>query len=537
MIRHYYTLVKLVEEFQFLKNWRVAECFSQEKNSIVIALFQNNKESFLCFSGNQNAGSLYLREDYSRARKNTINLFEVLSGKVINSVEIIENERIIRFDFSDLNVNFILFGGAKNNIFISDIKGKIIDAFKNKKSLVNSLLNVIPGSLKIISEFPPETPIIKALSDCSHLPGKYYAMEICSKLGINSTDKLNELSNKINEINEYALRFRNDCLLSKEYYILENANGERLFSLMPLIQYPVIIKKFSSVNESIRYKISSSYKAESYLSEFKKIKATLEKQKKKLEKSYEQLSEIEKSSGRIENYKLWAETLQTLPNNRDRIGDAIEVTRWDGTKINIPLNPKLTIRENIDLYFQKVKDSKDAEKIRKKRIPIIRSKIEIVNSALIELELCSGIKEIENFKNNYKNILKTTMDEAQTKEDRFRNFDLGEGYILYVGKNAANNDELTMHFAKPNHLWLHARGSGGSHVVLRMKSKEEKPPKLILQKAAEITAYYSQQRKGKFVPVAYTFKKYVHKPKGADPGSVVISKEQVIMVEPKIPGE
>ncbi|MFA6571939.1 MAG: NFACT RNA binding domain-containing protein, partial [Bacteroidota bacterium] len=96
---------------------------------------------------------------------------------------------------------------------------------------------------------------------------------------------------------------------------------------------------------------------------------------------------------------------------------------------------------------------------------------------------------------------------------------------------------LTMRFAKANDIWLHARGSGGSHAVLRMSSKEAKPPKQILIKAAEITAYYSQARNAKYTPVCYTYKKYVHKPKGSNPGSVVISKEEVIMVEPKLPKE
>ncbi|MDQ1265677.1 MAG: hypothetical protein QG635_828, partial [Bacteroidota bacterium] len=93
--------------------------------------------------------------------------------------------------------------------------------------------------------------------------------------------------------------------------------------------------------------------------------------------------------------------------------------------------------------------------------------------------------------------------------------------------------ELTMKFAKPNDLWIHARGSGGYHAVLNL-GKEQKPPKNILKRAAEITAYYSQARNAKYTPVAYCLKKFVHKPKGADPGSVVIGREETIMVEPKL---
>ena len=65
--------------------------------------------------------------------------------------------------------------------------------------------------------------------------------------------------------------------------------------------------------------------------------------------------------------------------------------------------------------------------------------------------------------------------------------------------------------------------------------KIKKPSKQIIQKAASISAYYSGARNAKYTPVAYTFKKYVRKPKGANPGSVVLAKEEVIMAEPKLP--
>ena len=136
----------------------------------------------------------------------------------------------------------------------------------------------------------------------------------------------------------------------------------------------------------------------------------------------------------------------------------------------------------------------------------------------------------------YKDLLNTPENKQDEPASRFRVFDLGEGYILYVGKSAANNDELTVKFAKPNDLWFHARGSSGSHAVLRL-NKEEKPPKFILQKAASIAAYYSGSKNAKYTPVCYTYKKYVHKPKGSNPGSVTISREEVIMVEPKLPDE
>ena len=116
--------------------------------------------------------------------------------------------------------------------------------------------------------------------------------------------------------------------------------------------------------------------------------------------------------------------------------------------------------------------------------------------------------------------------------EKFRKFEISTNATLYVGKDSKNNDELTFGLGKPNDYWFHLRGGSGSHCILKY-SGEGKPHKELIEKSASIAAYYSSQRNGGFVPVIYTQKKYVRKPKGANPGSVVVAKEEVIMVEPK----
>jgi predicted ribosome quality control (RQC) complex YloA/Tae2 family protein len=108
------------------------------------------------------------------------------------------------------------------------------------------------------------------------------------------------------------------------------------------------------------------------------------------------------------------------------------------------------------------------------------------------------------------------------------------GYDIFVGKNAANNDVLTFQYAKKNDIWLHARNSAGSHVVIRNKA-EGIVPKPVLLVAAGIAAYYSKEKGSGMVAVAYTYKKFVRKPKGAAPGEVVMEKETVIDASPSIP--
>jgi predicted ribosome quality control (RQC) complex YloA/Tae2 family protein len=116
---------------------------------------------------------------------------------------------------------------------------------------------------------------------------------------------------------------------------------------------------------------------------------------------------------------------------------------------------------------------------------------------------------------------------------KFKKFELKNGFVLFVGKDSDNNDELTTKFAKPNDIWLHSKDLGGSHCIIKNNNKIF-PPKEIIEQAAEICAYYSKGRNSKYVPVLYTFKKNVVKPKGAKSGAVRVNKEEVIFVTPNL---
>src|SRR3989339_835217 len=163
------------------------------------------KENYLCYSGGPKLSGLYLRKDYSRARKNTINVFEFLNNQEISKISIVENERIIQTTFAHYVMNIILFGGAKSNIVITDSKGTIIDSFKNKKNLLNKSLQIHKSELKGIDNFQ-----------------------------------------------SHALNMKNECLKTKEYYILDNAEEERLLSLIPLKTFPIVFRKYNSISDAIK---------------------------------------------------------------------------------------------------------------------------------------------------------------------------------------------------------------------------------------------------------------------------------------------
>ena len=113
-----------------------------------------------------------------------------------------------------------------------------------------------------------------------------------------------------------------------------------------------------------------------------------------------------------------------------------------------------------------------------------------------------------------------------------RRFVSSEGLPILVGRDNEGNDHLTLHLARSEDLWLHVEGFPGSHVVVRMRGRDGGVPRQTLLEAAKLAAYYSQARSHGKVPVSYTLKKYVHKPRKSPPGLVTVTHEKTVIVAP-----
>ena len=103
---------------------------------------------------------------------------------------------------------------------------------------------------------------------------------------------------------------------------------------------------------------------------------------------------------------------------------------------------------------------------------------------------------------------------------------------MRVGRSGRANDELTFHHSSPNDIWMHARDVAGAHVVLRWPDKDANPPQRDLAEAAVLAALHSKSRTSGLVPVDWTRRKYVRKPRKAKAGSVLVERSKTVFVEP-----
>ena len=113
----------------------------------------------------------------------------------------------------------------------------------------------------------------------------------------------------------------------------------------------------------------------------------------------------------------------------------------------------------------------------------------------------------------------------------YRTIDV-EGYEVLVGRSDDDNDYLTFRVAEKRDLWLHAGGgTPGSHVVIRNPDRGD-VPKSVVEKAAQLAAWYSKARGAPRVEVHVCRVSDVSKPRGAPRGQVQIKKFSRVKVQP-----
>jgi predicted ribosome quality control (RQC) complex YloA/Tae2 family protein len=116
----------------------------------------------------------------------------------------------------------------------------------------------------------------------------------------------------------------------------------------------------------------------------------------------------------------------------------------------------------------------------------------------------------------------------------FRRYLIDGRWEVWVGRSNQENDELTHRASHPADLWLHAQGVPGSHVILRTQGHPEQIPHRVLEKAAGLAALHSKARHSGLVPVVFTERRYVRKPRKTAPGIAVCQREKTLFVAPAV---
>ena len=107
-----------------------------------------------------------------------------------------------------------------------------------------------------------------------------------------------------------------------------------------------------------------------------------------------------------------------------------------------------------------------------------------------------------------------------------------DGFVVLVGKTAADNDLVTFKLGAPADFWFHVSGFSGSHVIVRNPEGRERLPRETMQYAAGLAARYSKARDAGRVVVHACQCRDVRKPRGVPEGTVTLTRYDTLRVTP-----
>ncbi len=352
--------------------------------------------------------------------------------------------------------------------------------------------------------------------------GKHYftfGKEILNYLNLNFV--------QLPSLDEKWLFFRQTLsLFENPVYRIAESKGKIHLTLLPaenvLSTHPTPIE---ALNEFYHLRTTTdSFQQEkqqllkSYSDSFKRMESYIAKNQTKL-------NEIVNDK----HYQVWADLIMAHMH-AIRIGtDRITLENfYTGQPEEIKLKKELNAQQNAEVFYRKAKNQQIEINKLTESISTKKKEIEKVKSVVNQIGGASDLKSLRPFIKS-KPVAKAQQEHISLPYHEFT----FKGFRIWVGKNAEANDELTLKFGFKEDLWLHAKDVAGSHVLI--KHQAGKPfPKDVIERAAELAAYNSKRKTDSLCPVAYTPKKFVRKRKGDPAGAVVVEKETVILVQPKL---
>lgn len=478
-------------------------------------------------------------------------LRKYLCGSQIKSVTVLNEDRIVEMsvlsrnelnDVSEYRLITEIMGGS-SNIILTDENYTVIDALK--RTVGEKTRTVLPRHRY---ELPPrgktllnETGKIKEI--IKNAPSDDAVRTLCREingLSKESAAELYALSDAIGA--EKAAERMSDLYGYKGYSpcVAVAPDGKpKGFYAYPYLTLGegVATVGCATLSEAMETYYSAGAAAQRKADDTRRLVKKLKALKSKALRHIEEAETVLAASAEKERYRELGEILKCNMYRIKRGSSIIICDDFYNTRsVEIALDPTISPQKNVERYFKKYMKAKGAESYAAED----KARSEELYDYLLTIETsianCSSEAEYDEIDSELDSLAgKRRRSEKQRSARKPKKtpplrFDV-EGFTVYVGKNNAQNEEVTFSVASGNDMWLHVKNYHGAHGVII--SRNSAIPESVIIRAAEAVAYYSEARGASSVEVDYTLRKYVKKLNR--PGLVRYTDNKTVTVRPVCP--
>ena len=530
----------MVEELRReLVNGRIQKINQPFEQELVLQIRSNRQSHRLLLSAHPVFGRIQLTqttfENPAQPSTFIMVLRKYLQGALIESIEQVENDRIVEITVSNKNeigdhiqaTLIIEIMGKHSNILLVDKSShKILEVIKHVGFSQNSYRTLLPGSSYIA---PPST---ESLNPFTVKDEKLFEIlqtqELTAKNLQNlfqglGRDTANELENIL--VSDKLSTFRNFFGQETKPYLTETS-----FSPVPFANR--VGEPFTNLSELLDtyYKDKAERdRVKQQASELiRRVENELQKNRHKLKKQEKELLATDNAEEFRQKGELLTTFLHQVPNDQYQV---ILDNYYTNQPITIALDKALTPSQNAQRYFKRYQKLKEAVKYLTELIEETKATILYLESVETVLNQ-AGLEEIAEIREELiqTGFIRRRQREKIQKRKKPEQYLASDGKtIIYVGRNNLQNEELTFKMARKEELWFHAKDIPGSHVVI---SGNLNPSDEVKTDAAELAAYFSKGRLSNLVQVDMIEVKKLNKPTGGKPGFVTYTGQKTLRVTP-----
>lgn len=234
-----------------------------------------------------------------------------------------------------------------------------------------------------------------------------------------------------------------------------------------------------------------------------------------------------------------ADLLQSARHQIKRGASFVEIPDWNDPEMRtrrIELDPSQSVQAAIADRYRRYRRLKDAETVILERLESVekqRDQLEAAWETFSTLEDTDALQKLAQ-QLEVSRLIQRENQQQQIRERArlpYKEARSSDGYRLLVGRTSKDNDQLSLRIARGRDIWLHARDSAGSHVIIWRDRGDEVPERTLFE-AATLAAFHSTAKNDTRVDVSYTERKHISKPPGSPPGRVSVASMRTIYVEP-----
>ncbi|MDR2446981.1 MAG: NFACT family protein [Treponema sp.] len=252
--------------------------------------------------------------------------------------------------------------------------------------------------------------------------------------------------------------------------------------------------------------------------------------------SLEKLAEKEADFANSNRFKEYADII--LANAASiKTGDSWldALNFYTGGTIRIELDPKQSPSQQAEAYYEKYRKAKNG-------LSEVRGEIAAGKKELERLETTLAALLIETNPLVLQKKIRVGVDRsggvdgavsAQTRKTDAKRPGLSfrrNDWLIIVGRDAAENDDLLRRHVKGNDLWLHVRDYTGSYVFVRQRAGKSYPLDVLLD-AGNLAVFYSKCRNNGEADLFYTPVKFLRRAKNGPKGLVIPTQEKNLHIK------